>query len=78
MIEENVNEGKENLELVTMASVAIPIDFETFSLALKLGGKLIFDNEFQKHENGPYFHVLEYNGARYITSTPCFVEKFLI
>ena len=72
------NERKENLELIAITSSAIPIEFDTFCDALRLGGKIVFKNEFQEHENGNYFHVLNYNGRCYITTTDYPVKNFFI
>ncbi|MGB9707724.1 MAG: hypothetical protein ACPLXC_00080 [Candidatus Pacearchaeota archaeon] len=69
---------KENSGLVAITNMAIPIEFDTFCDALRLGGKLVLKNGFQKHENGNYFHVLDYKGTTYITTTDYPVMDFLI
>lgn len=78
MIDETKDTEKENSRLLAIMSSAIEIEFDTFCDALKLGGKLIFANKYQKGENGPYFHLLEYKGTQYITSTSHSIEKFLV
>ena len=81
MAEEKTEEKarKENSDLVALTSSAIPINFEDFCNILKiLGGQLEFDNEYQEHENGPFFHALRYNGDLYITKTDDFIRDFLV
>ncbi len=70
---------EENPRLVKeIKNSAIPIEFETFCGALKWGGEIIFENEFQKDENGDYFHALRYKGDLYVTTTDYFVKEFLV
>jgi len=57
---------------------AIPIEFETFCDTLRLGGEIVFENEFQKHENGKFFHAVKYNEEVYLTTTDYFIKKFLV
>ncbi|MCX8194206.1 MAG: hypothetical protein N3G19_02475 [Candidatus Pacearchaeota archaeon] len=66
---------KEEIELIAIKSIAIPLDLDTFILALKNGGKLVFKNKYQPKDNN-YIHTLEYKGDSYITTTSYFVEKF--
>lgn len=76
--EQTGKEKKESIELIALKSVAIPLDLDTFVLALKNGGKLVFKNQYQKHENGPYFHALKYKSDWYITKTDNYIKDFFV